>query len=142
MSILQEELGANDFVVKAQVLTGGRGKGKFKSGLQGGVQLVLSYVSSSLLFHSSLFVSPLFFTFIRSRPAEVKDVASKMIGHILVTKQTGSKGMICNEVLVCERKYCRKECYFALMMERSFGVRKINFAALDYSCENRFLYAS
>jgi succinyl-CoA synthetase beta subunit len=93
---LQATLGSEDFVVKAQVLTGGRGKGKFKSGLQGGVQLVLS-------------------------PDEVKSAAEKMIGHILVTKQTGEKGLVCNEVLVCERKYQQKETYFAIMMERAFG---------------------
>ena len=31
-----ESLGGSDFVVKAQILAGGRGKGKFLSGLQGG----------------------------------------------------------------------------------------------------------
>lgn len=34
--------GGKDLVVKAQVLTGGRGKGYFESGLEGGVQLVFS----------------------------------------------------------------------------------------------------
>lgn len=34
--------GAPDVVVKAQVLAGGRGKGKFDSGLRGGVKLVFS----------------------------------------------------------------------------------------------------
>lgn len=37
-----QKLGANDFVVKAQVLTGGRGRGTFSSGLKGGVKLVYS----------------------------------------------------------------------------------------------------
>lgn len=36
--------GGKDLVVKAQVLTGGRGKGYFESGLEGGVQLVFSWV--------------------------------------------------------------------------------------------------
>lgn len=36
------ELGTNDLVIKAQVLTGGRGKGHFKGGLKGGVKLVYS----------------------------------------------------------------------------------------------------
>ena len=35
-------------VVKAQVLAGGRGKGHFDNGLQGGVHLVKSYVLHSL----------------------------------------------------------------------------------------------
>uniref|UniRef100_P86226 Succinate--CoA ligase [ADP-forming] subunit beta, mitochondrial (Fragments) n=1 Tax=Mesocricetus auratus TaxID=10036 RepID=SUCB1_MESAU len=34
----------------------------------------------------------------------------------LITKQTGAKGRICNQVLVCERR----EYYFAITMERSF----------------------
>ena len=34
--------GSKDVVVKAQVLAGGRGKGHFESGLQGGVKLVYS----------------------------------------------------------------------------------------------------
>lgn len=37
-----EELGVSDLVVKAQVLTGGRGKGHFKGGLKGGVKTVFS----------------------------------------------------------------------------------------------------
>lgn len=35
-----KQLGEKDFVVKAQVLTGGRGRGHFSSGLKGGVKLV------------------------------------------------------------------------------------------------------
>ena len=39
---IAEELGCLDLVVKAQVLTGGRGKGHFKGGLKGGVKTVFS----------------------------------------------------------------------------------------------------
>lgn len=46
-----------------------------------------------------------------------------MLGQYLVTKQTGEKGRICNAVMVAERKYPRKEYYFAIMMERAFNVR-------------------
>ncbi len=35
-----KDLKSDDMVVKAQVLTGGRGVGTFKSGLKGGVHLV------------------------------------------------------------------------------------------------------
>ena len=41
-----QELGGTDFVVKAQVLAGGRGKGTFKNGFVGGVHPALSYVYS------------------------------------------------------------------------------------------------
>ena len=36
------DIGSQDLVVKAQVLAGGRGKGHFDSGLQGGVKVVYS----------------------------------------------------------------------------------------------------
>ncbi|XP_077872122.1 succinate--CoA ligase [ADP-forming] subunit beta, mitochondrial isoform X1 [Ictidomys tridecemlineatus] len=88
-------LGSKDVVIKAQVLAGGRGKGTFESGLKGGVKIVFS-------------------------PEEAKAVSSQMIGKKLFTKQTGEKGRICNQVLVCERKYPRREYYFAITMERSF----------------------
>lgn len=44
-----------------------------------------------------------------------------MLGQYLVTKQTGEKGRICNKVMVTERKFPRKEFYFAVMMERAFS---------------------
>lgn len=52
---ISKRLGENDFVVKAQVLTGGRGRGHFSSGLKGGVKLVYT-------------------------AEEVREVASKMLG--------------------------------------------------------------
>ena len=52
------KLGSSDFVVKAQVLAGGRGRGSFSSGLKGGVKLVYS-------------------------PEEVHDVSKQMIGEFL-----------------------------------------------------------
>ncbi|XP_042190380.1 succinate--CoA ligase [ADP-forming] subunit beta, mitochondrial isoform X2 [Callorhinchus milii] len=87
--------GSKDLVVKAQVLAGGRGKGVFESGLKGGVKIVYS-------------------------PEEARDTSSKMIGKKLYTKQTGEKGRICNQVFVCERRYPRREYYFAITLERSF----------------------
>ncbi|XP_044278438.1 succinate--CoA ligase [ADP-forming] subunit beta, mitochondrial-like [Varanus komodoensis] len=89
------ELGSEEVVVKAQVLAGGRGKGTFEGGLRGGVKIV-------------------------SSPEEARDVASRMIGRRLFTRQTGEKGRICHQVLVCERSYPRKEYYFAIAMEGAF----------------------
>lgn len=40
---------ASEVVIKAQVLAGGRGKGTFSSGLQGGVKLSKKYEFSLLL---------------------------------------------------------------------------------------------
>lgn len=56
------------------------------------------------------------------RPEEAKDLASKMLGKLLVTKQTGAEGRICNAVMVTKRMYPRREFYLAVLLERSFGV--------------------
>lgn len=88
--------GLSDFVVKAQVLAGGRGKGTFDSGLKGGVKIVYS-------------------------EKEVEDLAKQMLGKRLITKQTGEKGVPCNQVMITERLYPRREYYFAIMMERQYG---------------------
>ena len=56
------------------------------------------------------------------RPEEARDFASKMLGNKLITKQTGEKGRICDKVLVVERKYLRREFYFAITMERGTKV--------------------
>ena len=91
-----KDLKSKDYVVKAQVLAGGRGKGHFDNGLKGGVRMAFS-------------------------ESEAAKLASQMIGHKLITKQTGDKGIICNEVMIVERLYPRRELYFAIMMERAYG---------------------
>jgi len=53
---------------------------------------------------------------------QAEEVSNHMLGDYLITKQTGEKGRICNAVMVAERVYARKEFYFAVMMERAFGV--------------------
>lgn len=93
---IAKDLKTTDLVLKAQVLAGGRGKGHFKNGLKGGVRLVFT-------------------------PEEAEKLSQRMIGEKLVTKQTGAAGRICNKVMVAERKYPRREFYFAVMMERAFN---------------------
>lgn len=56
------------------------------------------------------------------RPEVAGELASKMLKQLLVTKQTGAGGRICNMVMVTERKFPRREFYVAIMMERSFNV--------------------
>lgn len=41
-----------------------------------------------------------------------------MIGHKLITKQTGAAGRLCNSVYIVERKYARREFYLAVLMDR------------------------
>lgn len=89
-----ERLGGKDWIIKAQVLAGGRGKGTFDSGLKGGVQMA-------------------------SKPHDVKEIAGKMIGYRLITKQTGAEGRPVNMVQVTERLYVRSEKYVAFVMDRA-----------------------
>jgi succinyl-CoA synthetase beta subunit len=77
-------------VIKAQVLAGGRGKGHFDNGFQGGVHKVDRY--THLVFSYNV-ISTLFCS-----PEQAKEIAGKMIGAKLITKQTGAKGRICNAV--------------------------------------------
>lgn len=93
---IAKQLNVKDIVLKAQVLAGGRGKGHFKGGLKGGVRMVYT-------------------------PEEAETISSQMLGDFLITKQTGEKGRICNAVMVTERKFPRREFYFAIMMERAFA---------------------
>ncbi len=93
---IARELGTNDLVVKAQVHAGGRGKGTFANGFKGGVHLVNS-------------------------PAEVRDVAGKMLGQTLVTHQTGAAGRVVNKVLIAESVDIEREIYFAVLLDRATG---------------------
>ncbi|KAJ6329760.1 hypothetical protein OIU77_011257 [Salix suchowensis] len=114
--------GESELVVKSQVLAGGRGLGKFKNGFQGGVHIV--------------------------KADKIEETAGKMLGQILVTKQTGSQGKVvskitdgCNTnieysigkseimaimelispctVYLCEKLSLVNEMYFAIMLDRT-----------------------
>ena len=91
---IARELGDIDIVVKAQIHAGGRGKGSFKNGFKGGVH-------------------------VRKTPDEVRDVAAKMLGQILVTHQTGASGRLVNKVLVAESADIAREIYFAVLLDRA-----------------------
>ncbi|XP_015189040.1 PREDICTED: succinyl-CoA ligase [ADP-forming] subunit beta, mitochondrial-like [Polistes dominula] len=93
---LAADLKTKDIVLKAQVLAGGRGKGHFKDSSISGVKMC-------------------------ETPEEAKALASQMLGKLLITKQTGEAGRICNAVMVTQRMFPRKEYYLAVMMERAFG---------------------
>ena len=42
-----------------------------------------------------------------------------MIGHKLITKQTGAAGRLCNAVYIVDRKFARREFYLAILMDRA-----------------------
>jgi succinyl-CoA synthetase beta subunit len=81
-------------VIKAQIHAGGRGKGTFKSGFQGGVKLCRS-------------------------AGEVFEKAAAMLGNVLVTKQTGSEGRLVGKLLVSGAPTIKKELYCAVLLDRA-----------------------
>ena len=83
---------AKDVVIKAQVLSGGRGLGTFTNGFKGGVHVV----------HT---------------PEEAHEYASKMLGNKLITKQNKS-GIICNKVLLVEKVDKLREMYLSILYDR------------------------
>ncbi len=80
-------------VVKSQIHAGGRGKGTFKHGFQGGVKLARSV-------------------------DEVVAFAENMLGKVLVTKQTGPEGRQVQTLLVAAAETIKKEFYIAVLLDR------------------------
>jgi succinyl-CoA synthetase beta subunit len=87
-------LGSKAIVVKAQIHAGGRGKGTFKNGFKGGVHVC-------------------------SSPEEVREIAGKMLGQVLVTHQTGPEGRLVNKLFVAEAAEIARELYLAVLLDRA-----------------------
>jgi len=81
-------------VVKSQIHAGGRGKGTFKHGFQGGVKLAKSV-------------------------ADAVNFAENMLGKTLVTKQTGPDGRVVSTILVAAAEDIKKEFYLAVLLDRA-----------------------
>jgi succinyl-CoA synthetase beta subunit len=89
-------LPGDEVVVKSQVLAGGRGLGYFKeNNFQGGVQVCAK--------------------------DKVAEIADKMLGKTLITKQTGAEGKPNNTLMVAEKVSIDTEKYFSIMMDRASG---------------------
>ncbi len=86
------------YVVKSQIHAGGRGAGRFADDPngKGGVRLARS-------------------------PAEVKTAAEAMIGHTLVTKQTGPHGRPVRRVYIEAGCDIARELYLSLLVDRISG---------------------
>jgi succinyl-CoA synthetase beta subunit len=82
-----------DVVIKAQVLSGGRGLGTFENGFYGGVHFV-------------------------TKTGQAGEFAKKMLGQKLMTKQAPN-GIICNKVFLMQRMYIRNEMYLSILMDRA-----------------------
>jgi succinyl-CoA synthetase beta subunit len=89
-------LATNNLVVKAQIHAGGRGKGTFSNGFQGGVHLCKT-------------------------ANQARDIAEKMLGQTLVTHQTGPQGRIVRKVLVSKSVEIERELYFAILIDRTIS---------------------
>src|SRR2546423_7502650 len=81
-------------VVKSQIHAGGRGKGTFKSGFQGGVKLCKT-------------------------AEDVYEKAKAMLGNVLVTKQTGPEGRLVSKLLIAVAPNIQKELYLAVLLDRA-----------------------
>ena len=90
------QLGTDKLVVKAQVHAGGRGKGTFKNGFEGGVHLANS-------------------------ADEAAEFASRMVGETLVTHQTGEEGRLVRKVMIAAAVDIEKEYYLSIIMDRDSG---------------------
>ena len=92
------ELGGPVWVVKSQIHAGGRGAGRFKDDPngKGGVRVVKSI-------------------------DEVKANAAAMLGHVLVTKQTGPAGKEVKRVFIEEGADIKRELYVSLLIDRASG---------------------
>jgi len=87
------------YVVKSQIHAGGRGKGKFKElgpDAKGGVRVVKSI-------------------------DDVVANAKEMLGHTLVTKQTGPAGKQVNRLYIEDGADIARELYLSILVDRSVG---------------------
>lgn len=92
-------VGGSAWVVKAQILAGGRGKGRFKeidAGTQGGIRFAKSI-------------------------EEIRAGAKAMLGRTLITRETGSRGNKVNCVYVEQRVEVAREFFISLQVDSNRG---------------------
>ncbi|XP_043599886.1 succinate--CoA ligase [GDP-forming] subunit beta, mitochondrial [Bombus pyrosoma] len=88
-----QKISADEYVIKAQVLAGGRGKGWFDNGFKGGVHLTKDHKA-------------------------VIDVVKNMLGHRLITKQTSKDGVLVQKIMIAESVNIARETYICILMDR------------------------
>lgn len=82
-----------EYVVKAQILAGGRGKGIFDTGFKSGVHIT-------------------------KNKGEVIGLSKNMIGHRLITKQTPKSGIMVRKVMVARSIKILRETYLCILLDR------------------------
>ncbi len=102
-----QERGINQYVVKAQIHAGGRGKGilynpsnRNEVVLEGGVKFTTSV-------------------------EKAKDYAQKILGNLLVTHQSGSEGKIVKTIFIAEGLDFDRELYLGILLDRSVSMNVI-----------------
>lgn len=90
---IAQQLGTNRLVVKAQALTGGRGKGHFDTGFKSGVHMC-------------------------ETAEQARELAGEMLQHKLITKQSGAKGKLVSAVYLVERVDAKHEAYLSILLDR------------------------
>jgi succinyl-CoA synthetase beta subunit len=92
-----KDIGGAVWVVKAQIHAGGRGKGRFKekaAGAKGGVRIAKTI-------------------------DEVRLFAEQMLGHTLVTHQSGPEGKVVKRVYVEQGSDIKRELYLSALIDRA-----------------------
>ncbi len=102
-------------VVKAQIHAGGRGKGNFRNPATGAA--VMRPDGSK----------PLGGVVVVDGHDAAEEIAARMLGSVLVTKQSGAEGRLVRRVLVEEAMGIAREYYLALLLDRA--VRSLAFIA-------------
>jgi succinyl-CoA synthetase beta subunit len=102
-----KEMGTPVCAIKSQIHAGGRGKGKVydpkdrkKLVMEGGVKIAKS-------------------------AAEARDYASKLLGNVLVTKQTGDAGRVVKRIYVEAGSKIARELYLSIVVDRAVGLPTI-----------------
>lgn len=90
---LESRFKVDEYVIKAQILAGGRGLGYFDNGFKGGVHLTKNV-------------------------NEVLPIVENMVGHKLITKQTHKDGITVKKVMIAESVDITREAYFSILMDR------------------------
>jgi succinyl-CoA synthetase beta subunit len=107
VSAIAKRLGTPKVVVKSQIHAGGRGKGQFKD--KAG-KPVMRPAGDKVL--GGVVVAD---------AADAAGIAQRMLGNILVTKQSGAEGREVRRVLVEEGMSIVAEYYLALLLDRAVG---------------------
>ncbi|CAG7825258.1 unnamed protein product [Allacma fusca] len=87
---------AAEYVVKAQVMAGGRGKGHFDTGFKSGVHIL-------------------------KEKNNVPDIVKSMLGNRLITKQTPKDGVPVRSVMIAESVDIFEEKYLCFLLDRGTG---------------------